>query len=489
MAARSGRTIPALTLGAATALLAALTPAPASAADDPLRPYTTQQPRWERCDTEQPATLECATIAAPLDYADPAGRRIDLTISRIRTDDTRRRHGVLLMNPGGPGSPGLSMPADMAQILPAQVRERYDLVGFDPRGVGRSSPLTCGLTEDERTVLHPYHDATFPKDVQRARTVADKCRAKAADVLPHLTTRNTARDMDLIRAVLGERKISYFGFSYGTYLGSVYTQLFPRRSDRIVLDSAVDPALAWRGTLLAWPARAELAFTRWSEWAAERDATHHLGATPAAVRRTFWDLIAHADRTPVPTTGAALDGDAIRAEYRAFVHPAAATDRITALKAAAAGGPPAPAAPDELPGDNEMSAAWAVFCGDTRTWPRDPEQYRRDARRERARHPLAGDLAAGIQPCAFWPTEAREDATTVDNTAGALIVQNEWDPQATLDLAHGMHRALHGSRMITVTGGEGHGVIVAGPSCADTPALHYLTTGNLPATDLTCPAA
>ncbi|MFI2610377.1 alpha/beta fold hydrolase [Kitasatospora sp. NPDC018619] len=522
MALRDGRTIPALTVGAVTAAIAALTPATAFAAQEPLGRYAQQELRWERCDAEQPAAFECATLHVPLDYADPGGRRIDLAVSRIRAGGGKVRHGVLLMNPGGPGVGGLTMPAELEPLLAPEVRERFDLVGFDPRGVGRSTPVACGLTADERSIPHPYAAETFARDVARARTVADKCWAKAGDLLPHITTRNTARDMDVLRAALGERRISYFGYSYGTYLGAVYTQMFPRRSDRFVLDSALDPALAWRGTLRGAAPGAELAFTRWTGWAAARNAEYGLGATPAEVRTTYWDLIARADRTPVPTTGGALDGGAIRTRYADFVHVAAVTPWIVALKAAAEGGPAAPAGPgasadpgtagagpaaagtgtsaagtgtsaaDARPSgaeqqqDNQTAVTWALFCGDARGWPRDPEQYRRDAIRDRAAYPLAGDLGAGIQPCAFWKSPAREAATAVNNGVGALIVQNQWDPQATLAMAQGMRRALHGARMVTVAGGEGHGVVVAGPSCAGTDVTRYLTTGRLPAADRTC---
>ncbi|MFE2110730.1 alpha/beta hydrolase [Kitasatospora sp. NPDC059463] len=512
MVLRDGRTISALTVGALTTVMAALTPATAFAAGDPLQPYAQQELRWERCDAGRPAAFECAKVKVPLDYADPGGRKIEVAVSRVAATNPGERHGVLLMNPGGPGGPGLTMPVEMEPLLPAEVRERFDLIGFDPRGVGQSSPIGCDLTGDEQTVLHPYSARTFAKDVARARSVADKCWAKAGDLLPHLTTRNTARDMDVVRAALGERRISYFGHSYGTYLGSVYLQMFPRRADRFVLDSALDPALAWRGVFRGWAPGAELAFTRWTEWAAARDAAFGLGATPAEVRRTYWELVARADRTPVPIEGGALDGGAIRSAYAEFVHVEAVTPWIVALKAAAAGGTPAPATvaaasasasaasepvaagagaragafTADVPADNPAAVTWAVSCGDTRSWPRNPEQYRQDAIRDRARYPLAGDLGATIQPCAFWKSPAGEPATVVNNDGGALIVQNAWDPRTTLAMAQGMRRALHGARVVTVAGGEGHGVVVNGPSCADPAVARYLTTGRLPAEDATC---
>lgn len=141
----------------------------------------------------------------------------------------------------------------------------------------------------------------------------------------------------------------------------------------------------------------------------------------------------------------------------------------------------------DVPSDNDAASAWAVLCADTRTWPRDPEQYRRDAIRDRARYPLYGDFASTIKPCAFWK-QGSEPATTVNNKVNALILQNQWDPQTPLAGAQGMHRALHGSRMVTVAGGEGHGVYGITNSCADRNATAYLTTGRLPSEDLTCRA-
>ncbi|MEV8626250.1 alpha/beta hydrolase [Streptomyces sp. NPDC051079] len=498
MVLRAGRTTSLLTTGAATAVLAALTPATALAAQEPLQEYGRQQLRWERCAEDQPTSLECTTVKVPLDYGDPHGRSIGIAVSRVKTGSTAKRRGVLLMNPGGPGGPGLTMPAEMAPLLAEEVRDRFDLIGFDPRGVGRSAPVNCGLAADEQGLDHPYSAGTFGQDVARARSVADKCWAKAGDLLPHLTTRNTARDMDVIRAALGERKISYLGHSYGTYLGAVYTQMFARRADRFVLDSALDPTLVWRGVQRGTTGAAELAFTRWTEWAAAHDATYGLGATPQAVRAAFWELVASADRTPVVLEGRPFDGDAIRAQYRAFVQVEAVTPFIVALKAAAAGAeapagastsvPAAAEAATEGPDvDNVVSVAWAVLCGEGRSWPRDPEQYRRDAIRDRAARPLAGDFGANVQPCAFWKSAPREAATMVDNDVDALIVQNEWDPQTPLAMAEGMRRALHGARMVTVAGGEGHGVLVTGrPSCADADVTRYLTTGRLPAKDRTC---
>ncbi|WP_367132686.1 MULTISPECIES: alpha/beta hydrolase [Streptomyces] len=498
MRSRNTRKAPLLTAGLAAAILSALTPATAlavstasdaSTAEDPLRQYTQQKLQWKRCDAKGPDAFQCTTLKVPLDYSDPGGRTIGLAISRLKAGSTKERRGVLLLNPGGPGAPGLQLPVDPVMEFPAEVKRRYDLVGFDLRGAGRSSPVSCGLTAEEQSD-QPYKAETFAKDVDRARTVAGKCRARAGDKLPHLTTRNSARDMDVIRAVLGEKRISYLGVSYGTYLGAVYMQLFPQRADRMVLDSATDPTRIYRGMFQDMAKAAEQAFTRWTAWTARRHTAYGLGDTPAKVRKTYWDLIARANRKPIPFAGQALTGDDIRADNSTFFHVRKAAERIAGLKDAAEGRNPAPSGTPgqaQEPDDNFASIAWSFMCADTRTWSHDPERYRREAIRDKARYPLYGDFAAAVTPCAFWE-QGSEPQTRIDNKAGALITQNEWDSQTPLFSGRAMHRALRGSRMLTVAGGEGQGVLYApdGNPCADKAATVYLTTGRLPARDLTC---
>ncbi|MCB5183032.1 alpha/beta hydrolase [Streptomyces antimicrobicus] len=491
------RFAPLLAAGVLATLVPALAPAQASAAETTTAPSSDilrQKPDWQRCDPELSAAYECATVKVPLDYRKPKGATLDVAISRIKAADPAKRHGVLLSNPGGPGGSGLDMPLLLDEHLPKEVREQYDLIGFDPRGVGRSSPISCGLTDAEQNWLRPYKPETFTADVAWARSVADKCRQQAKDVLPHITTRNTARDMDVIRAVLGERKVSYLGYSYGTYLGAVFTEMFPQRSDRIVLDSGVDPQRAWRGMIQVWAEGAEPAFHRWTQWTAQRSAEYGLGDTPDAVSRTFWDLVARADKDPIPFEGQKLTGDDIRSARPYFFYPQQAAELVKALKAAAEGRPPAGSVPEGFlrgraggpAADNSTAVFLAVVCGDTDAWPRDPEQYRQDAVRDKARYPLFGDFASNIMPCAFWDRPA-EKATAVNNRTPVLTVQNEWDSQTPLTSGEGLHRALKGSRMVLAAGGEGHGVYLFDPaSCANAPVSAYLATGRLPYQDITC---
>ncbi|MEV7289714.1 alpha/beta hydrolase [Streptomyces sp. NPDC093252] len=475
-----------------------------------LERYVRQTPQWTRCRPDSPAEFECATIEVPLDYRKPGGARLDLAISRIRSTSPEKREGVLLSNPGGPGGEGLTLPLYLQELLPGSVQQEYDLIGFDPRGVGQSSPVTCGLTPEEEDWLRPYKEETYAKDVAWAREVADKCRENAGDTLPHITTRNTARDMDLIRAILGEKKVSYLGYSYGTYLGAVYAQLFPARADRFVLDSGVDPARAWRGMIQWWAEGAEPAFDRWTEWAAERDGQYDLGDTPKEVERTFWDLVEQAEEEPIDLGGEPITADQIRLGMRGLVFtPATATEAFAELKRAAEGLPvpggaltpftdPASAAatgadtlPDlvEVPADNMTAVFWAVVCGDnSAAWSRDPGTYREDALADRERYPLFGDFTSSIKPCAFWDDSA-EPVTQVRNRVGSLVVQNEWDSQTPLPSGQALHARLKGSKMVTVLGGEGHGVYPSGNACTDGTVERYLLTGRLPKKDVACEAA
>ncbi len=507
---------PALAASPATAAPAAApsagTPSAVSppAAKSALDRYAKQKPDWKRCEADSPTAYQCATVKVPLDYRKPGGKRIDLAISRIRTAEPGQRRGILLSNPGGPGGEGLWMPMMMKEELPKSVLKSYDLVGFDPRGIGRSSPVSCNLTPEQENWLRPYKAETYAKDVAWARTVADKCRKKMGDRLPHITTRNTARDMDLVRAILGEKKISYFGYSYGTYLGAVYAQLFPARADRFVLDSAVDPQRAWRGMIQWWAEGAEPAFDRWTEWAAARSKTYGLGDTPKKVDRTFWDLVAQADENPIVVDGQPTTGDDIRDGMRGLAFtPEYASEAVVELRRAAEGKPASAkklaritegggtGAPEwagkaalaaETPADNGTAGFWAVVCGDnSAAWSRDPETYRRDAIEDKGRYPLYGDFASSIKPCAFWGKSA-EPVTVVKNKVGSLVVQNEWDSQTPLPSGQALHAQLKGSKMVTVLGGEGHGVYPSGNACTDGAVNRYLATGKLPAKDVTCRA-
>jgi pimeloyl-ACP methyl ester carboxylesterase len=466
---------------------------------------------WGPCppappDVPRDPRQECATLRVPLDYRHPSGRTIDIAISRIRTATPEQRRGILTFNPGGPGGPGLDLPSIFTLIAPPDVVNRYDLIGFDPRGIGQSTPITCGLgAAPNPTLLLPYPspDGRIARNVAFARDTAAGCAAGSGDLLRHITTANTARDMDRIRAALGERKLSYYGISYGTYLGAVYTSLFPHRSDRIVLDSAIDPTLVWRDMWRTWGAAVALRFRDFLTFAAANDARYGLGATPADVAATFDRIVARLDREPIidPSLPYPIDGNLVREGTRGSLYfdeflPLLAAD-LQLIKtiidgsatdaATLAGGllRRSAAAAVDVPVDNQFSALYAVVCGDA-PWPRSIARHARDVAIDRRVHPRTAGMPANVWPCAFWPGRVEPPVRVTDHgPRNVLIVQNTRDPATPLVTALGLRRAL-GSRaaMVTVDQG-GHGTYGLG-SCADAITDAFLANGELPRRDRFC---
>ncbi|MFG1602970.1 alpha/beta hydrolase [Actinoplanes sp. NPDC049265] len=485
-----------LGLGGVAMVAAALLVAPHASAET-ARPapagilpaqFTKQPLQWQSCGDDTPADLRCATVRAPVDYLRPDAGSLELTFSRLATSVPAKRRGVLFFNPGGPGAPGLEVQW-RAERLPKSVLEQYDLIGFDPRGIGRSSPISCGLTGDEAVQSTPYRPEMFDHDVAIARAVAAKCAAT-----PHagyISTRNTARDMDLIRMMLGERKISYFGVSYGTYLGAAYTQMFPDRTDRVVLDSNLDPARIWRGVFDAMGDGVVDAFDRFTAWTAQRDSTYHFGRTPDTVEKTFWDLAGQVRRHPIDVGGSDYTEQSARSDMAnaAISGPQDGAAFIQELQRALRGEPHDLVIPELGGGDDAFTSLfWSVLCNDSSTWPRGRQGALDDINASIRRYPLAGDFLTNVNPCAFWSLTRDEPDLKIANRVPALLVQDEWDLQTPGPMGEGMHRALRGSRLIMVKQGRAHGVYDDGNTCAVEAVNAYLTTGMLPKRDITCTA-
>jgi pimeloyl-ACP methyl ester carboxylesterase len=451
---------------------------------------------------------ECATLTVPRDYSAPAGPTIELAISRLVTSSPAVRRGVLLYNPGGPGSSGIYGPSRLAASLPQSVLERFDLVGFAPRGIGFSAPVSCSLAPEDLDVLkfipYPAFNLDISENVAYARRAAAGCAATSGDLLPHITTANTARDMDRIRAALGEPKISYVGYSYGTYLGAVYTQLFPSRTDRFILDSVIHPRRIWRETFAAWGYAVELAFEAFTRFAAERNDVYGLGATPGAVYAKTLELIAEleAEPFPFPGTDIVITGDFFRElirndglrNDRSFPGLAQIFQVIDAREqrgdAPLAAGLVRRAADFPVPPvDNPFAAPWAVVCGDAQ-WPESPAIYQRDVRLFDFLFPIHGRAAANIWPCAFWSFEPRDRPVEIDTLKGegkVLLVQSLRDPATPVDGGFAMRAALGArSRIVTVEDGAHVVAFNAINGCADAHAAVFLAEGTLPR-DTYCP--
>jgi pimeloyl-ACP methyl ester carboxylesterase len=479
-------------------------PAPAGAGLDR---FYRQAISWHGCrtgpDDELGAQLDaggaqCGEVTVPLDYARPDGRTITVAMSRLPASDPAGGRGALLLNPGGPGE--LGMPAvGVAEYLP-QIAARYDLIGMDPRFVGRSTPITCQGTSGEFLFSAGPDRRTFGQSVARARQVAADCTRDNEWMLPYASTRNTARDMDVIRAALGERKLSYIGWSYGSYLGAVYMQLFPDHVDRFVLDSAVDPAAYGPGLLQAAGSAHAAALENWAGWTAARDDVYHLGTSTSEVLATVDRINQAAAGTPLQVGEFAVDVHVlayllfipVRDDGEASYSSLAADVRV--LSDAAGGAVVTPTASLE---DGLTRALGTVdqvgdpqglltLCAD-RAVSRSPATYYRDIQAHRVDEPLFGPLTRNITPCAFWPTRPAEFPTRVGNDVPALMVGATGDPRTPYAGQLAMHQALTGSRMVTLQGAFRHIVYTAVDNdCIDDAVDDYLLAGVLPSGDLVC---
>ncbi|MEV5980464.1 alpha/beta hydrolase [Streptomyces sp. NPDC052114] len=487
------RVVPAVTAGLGLVGLLAGTVAAASLPDTPKS--VRQNVSWGPCSADQKelneAGAQCAKVTVPLDYADPGGRTIQIAISRIKAKSPGERRGILLSNPGGPGGTGL---ANTLALRPAlkDVADRYDLIGFDPRFLGESTPVTCGKAPRPTPPAETTTPrADFEKSVRAARDTARRCREHGdnATLLPHASTRNVARDMDAVRAALGEPRLSYYGISYGADLGAVYTQLFPRRADRIVLDSSTDPAATQYELFQRSGAPAEAALT-------------------GRVRTDVERLLARAERRPIPVEGQRLDAPLLRIILKQLVqheeNDPQLAEVVSDLKKAAAGEEfePGPAltglldllASPEL--ESSMVGGAVFMCGDggwpAGGWPKDPATYWRNMQRSRAAQPVFGPYVNGmIAPCAFWGSEPREPGTRIGNSVPLLMLQARHDNNVPYEGALALHERLTGSRLLTADI-RSHGVYGRGNDglmpvpCADRAVNTYLRDGKLPAGDLTC---
>ncbi|WP_121750947.1 alpha/beta hydrolase [Streptomyces sp. E2N166] len=435
--------------------------------------------------------LECSTLEVPLDYRDPDGRQIEIAISRLASKVPSQRRGVLLTSPGGPGITGLGYPAVLAGSgLPQEVLDSYDVIGFDPRGVGRSTPVTCDLTPEQqaRGNVPPYaHTAAdVAREAPHARAVAEQCAtSRTAWMLPHTTTANTARDMDRIRAALGEPRLSYLGASYGSYLGAVYTTMFPKRSDRIVLDSNLGPG-GYDVTAMRLLARGmEDRFPDFAAFAAAHPE-FGLGTTPEQVRAKFFDLAERLETEPVQ----GFDATSFRGVTFDRLYSDADLPLVARIWQALDADQPPPATPPFPNMENFMSARFSVICGDNR-WPETVREYQRNVAVDRLKYPMLGGSTASIGPCAFWPDERVEPPVRIGERgpSNVLMLQNERDPGTPLAGAQKLRRAF-GKRATMVTADQGgHGVYPFGPNaCANDAATAFLTTGKRPSQDLACAA-
>ncbi|MGW5203945.1 alpha/beta hydrolase [Streptomyces griseoincarnatus] len=455
---------------------------------------------------ELPPTVECGTLSVPLDYARPDGERIRLTVSRSRatgkdpaTGRAVPRQGSLVNNPGGPGVSGMYFP--MLGVVPGWKRlaAAYDLVGYAPRGVGRSAPLSCTdpTTFQQGPAPAPQHPSAAVKRERAARAAAYArgCAERSGDALRHYTSLNNARDLDVLRAALGETRLTFLGSSYGTYIGALYATLFPSHVRRMVFDSAVNPApeRIWYRNNLAQSAAFEDRWADFRAWAARHHDVYGLGDTARKVGDSYDVVRERLAREPA-------GGKAGPAQLHAAMLKAAYYDdhwpqRAHALSAYLKGDPaPLVEQAEEQPeaaaeAENTRAVYLAVECNDA-PWPTDFAVWDRDNTRLARRAPFeTWDNVWTNLPCAYWPAPRQRP---LDVRAGqdalppTLVLAAERDAATPYDGALELHRRLAGSALVTERDAGSHGLAGGANACVNAHLTAYLLEGRVPGRRASC---
>ncbi len=424
----------------------------------------------------------------PLDHADPHGRQITLALSRV-PHTAKKYQGPLLVNPGGPGGSGLTLAGFVASSLPKAVAAQYDVIGFDPRGVGGSKPaLDCkpGYFNPVRPDSVPSTPAIERANLTRAKSFADACGKKYADLLPYIDTVSAVRDMDSIRQALGAPKINYFGYSYGTYLGAVYGKLYPERVRRLVLDSIVDPTGVWYEDNLGQDYAFNDRHRALMAWIAKYDATYGLGTDPEKIEAKWYAMRAALAKKPAGgKVGASELEDTflpggyyngywpyLAEAFSAYVNDKNADPLVETYENFAA---------VDAAGDNGYSVYTSVQCRDA-SWPRDWDEWREDNWRVYEKAPfMTWSNAWYNAPCAFWPTESLHPVSVANGKLPPVLLFQATDDAATPYEGGAMvHRLLRGSSLVVEEGGGNHGISLSGNACLDKHLAAYLTDGTVP---------
>ncbi|MGW2599369.1 alpha/beta hydrolase [Streptomyces klenkii] len=446
-----------------------------------------------------PEPFECGTVSVPLDYAHPHGKHISLTVSRGRaTGPDSGRQGALVYNPGGPGGSGMFFPLLAAIPQWQNLAKAYDFVGYAPRGVGRSAPLSCvspasfvkGPTEAPE---HPSR-AYKRKKVAEARAYAESCARRGGSGLQHYTSLNNARDLDVLRAALGERRLTYMGASYGTYFGALYATMFPGHVRRMVFDSVVDPdpKKIWYGSNLSQSAAFETRWSDWRRWVARHDGVYHLGRTAKQVRASYERASRRLARKPAGKVGPGeLQAAFLQVGYTDSYWARSASALATYLRGDAKS-LRAIAEPDvngAVASENSNAVYTAVECNDVR-WPRSWKKWDRDNTRLARRAPFETWQNAWMNlPCAYWKAPSQRPLD-VRAARGALpptlLLAAERDAATPYSGALELRRRLAGSALVTERGSGTHGIGGGPNQCVNRHLENYLLTGAVPAHDAAC---
>ena len=450
---------------------------------------------WSPC-----GALECSTLTVPLDYEAPDAGTIDLAVARRPASDPARRIGSLVVNPGGPGVPAIDYLRSVADSFPRALRERFDLVAFDPRGVGKSSQIVCADSLDPLfdEAFSPRTDAERAALVTAAGAVASECVAHSGPLLAHVSTQDTARDLDSLRAALGDKRLNFLGSSYGSYLGAVYVTLFRDRVRATVLDGAIDPEQTAADALVSQAKGFE---GELDAFLADCDARHEcaFSAGHDSAAAAYDALRARSARTPLATKGSSgrrvnetrFDAAVLETLYEgrsAWPGLADALDRADRGDASNLLGR-ADAFTWRRPDGSQahvLDAFWAISCLDgPPPGPLGAVGLERLAALSAPR--LGAFIANNSVICSVWPVAPVAPPPVLD-AGGAptvLIVGATGDPATPLDAGRRMQRVLGNARLLVVDA-DRHTSFISGNQCVDDAVTHYLIDRALPPRGTRC---
>jgi len=477
-----------------------------SAGPSTLGGYYAQRLDWQPCDHG----FQCARLLVPLDYGRPDGRRFSLPVIKLPASQESRRIGALVINPGGPGGSGVQYALGARGEFPAVVLARFDIVGFDPRGVGGSEPALNCMTGPQldkyfATDDAPANAAQLADVIAASKLYAARCEQNSAALLPYVGTQNAARDMDVLRAALGEPRLSYLGKSYGTFLGAWYAQLFPGRVRALVLDGAVDPGTPSLQDDMTQAEGFQIAFRSFAAWClasagcplGSGGSGGSAGSVDAAVTKVD-SLVARASTVPLANRlgdGQVADGAMLLTGVAAALYSKSSwPDLKTGLTSAFAGDGTvlvelANLLTERNPNGiytNLADADTSISCLD-RPWPRSLAAWQRAASAASRAAPLFGaPIVWGSLTCAYWPVPSYPlPRIRAADARPVLVVGTLRDPATPYRWA----RALAGdlsSGVLLGWNGDGHTAYGEGSACVDTIVNDYLISLSVPRSGTVC---
>jgi len=471
--------------------------APSGRAD--LAPYYSQRLAWSSC-----SGGDCASLKVPLDYADPSGATISIAVFKAPATRPSQRIGSLVVNPGGPGGSGVDYARAADYIVAPDVRERFDIVGFDPRGVDRSDPIQCVSPSQLDTFLGTDPTPDTPAEEQgfaaQSKLFADACAANAGPLLAHVSTEDAARDMVVLRAALGEDRLNYLGKSYGTFLGATYAGLFPTKVGRFVLDGVLPPDLTADQIDLGQAQGFELATRTWAAYCVNKGSCP-LGSTVDQVMQGLRDFLAQVDATPIAKTGDSAvtkltEGWASTGIAAAMYDQGSWPTLVTAMRQALAGDGTGLMNLANLYADrkhnggyvdNLMQVIYAVNCLDRPESGSLAQHEALAAEAEKTAPTWGSFLMWSALPCGYWPVPAtgKPETISAQGSGPIVVIGTTRDPATPYAWAVRLRDQLANASLITFNG-DGHTAYMRSNSCVDDAVDAYYIAGTVPKDGLHC---